>query len=91
MIVASAPGRCGLVGNPTDMYGGSVLSCATRERALCALNPYVREITLTVSGQSQIIRSAGDLALRDGDYLKYRAGGAPGARSRSLTHRAVPP
>ena len=35
MITATAPGRCGLVGNPTDMYGGSVLSCSTRERARC--------------------------------------------------------
>jgi galactokinase/mevalonate kinase-like predicted kinase len=29
----SAPGRCGIVGNPTDMYGGSVISCSIRERA----------------------------------------------------------
>ena len=38
MILASAPGRCGLVGNPTDMYGGSVLSLSTRERAHCTLS-----------------------------------------------------
>ncbi len=36
-IVASAPGRCGIVGNPTDMYGGSVLSCTVQERAVCRL------------------------------------------------------
>jgi len=29
----SAPGRCGIVGNPSDMYGGAVISCSTRERA----------------------------------------------------------
>ncbi len=32
-ITYSAPGRCGIVGNPSDMYGGSVISCSTRERA----------------------------------------------------------
>jgi galactokinase len=37
VIVASAPGRCGVLGNPTDMYGGSVISCSTRERAFCEL------------------------------------------------------
>ncbi len=32
-ITYSAPGRCGIVGNPSDMYGGSVISCSTAERA----------------------------------------------------------
>ena len=68
MIHASAPGRCGLVGNPTDMYGGSVLSCSTRERARCTLSRG-KELVITVSGQSQTLRSADDLALRPGDYL----------------------
>ena len=69
MIHASAPGRCGLVGNPTDMYGGSVLSCSTRERAKCALNQNTREFRITVSGQSQTLHTADDLVLRPGDYL----------------------
>ncbi len=68
MIQASAPGRCGLVGNPTDMYGGSVLSLSTRERAFCTLTE-ADEMTITVSGQSQVLRSAEDLALWPGDYL----------------------
>ena len=68
MIHASAPGRCGLVGNPTDMYGGSVLSCSTRERARCTLSRG-KELVITVSGQSQTLRSVDDLALRPGDYL----------------------
>lgn len=37
MIISSAPGRCGIVGNPTDLYGGSVISCSTVERAYCTL------------------------------------------------------
>ena len=68
MIQASAPGRCGLVGNPTDMYGGSVLSLSTRQRAHCSLTE-AEQMTITVSGQSQMLRSAEDLALRSGDYL----------------------
>ena len=32
-ITYSAPGRCGIVGNPSDMYGGSVISCSISERA----------------------------------------------------------
>ena len=69
MIHASAPGRCGLIGNPTDMYGGSVLSCSTRERARCTVSQNTREFIITVSGQSEALRSADDLALRPGDYL----------------------
>lgn len=69
MILATAPGRCGLIGNPTDMYGGSVISCSTKERARCSLDSAADRITITVSGQSQTIRSTADLALRDGDYL----------------------
>jgi len=68
MIQASAPGRCGLVGNPTDMYGGSVLSLSTRERAHCTLTE-ASEMTISVSGQSQTLHSVDDLALRPGDYL----------------------
>ncbi len=67
-IQASAPGRCGLVGNPTDMYGGSVLSLSTRERAHCSLMES-EQMTITVSGQSQALSSAKDLELRPGDYL----------------------
>jgi galactokinase/mevalonate kinase-like predicted kinase len=32
-VVCSAPGRAGIIGNPTDMYGGSVLSCSVEMRA----------------------------------------------------------
>jgi len=36
-VVASAPGRCGIVGNPSDIYGGNVLSCSIPSRATCRL------------------------------------------------------
>lgn len=36
-FVASAPGRCGIIGNPSDIYGGQVLSCSIPARAICRL------------------------------------------------------
>jgi galactokinase/mevalonate kinase-like predicted kinase len=36
-FVASAPGRCGIIGNPSDVYGGRVLSCSLPARATCRL------------------------------------------------------
>jgi galactokinase/mevalonate kinase-like predicted kinase len=36
-ITASAPGRCGIIGNPSDIYGGNVLSCSLPVRARCKL------------------------------------------------------
>lgn len=37
VIQASAPGRCGIVGNPSDIYGGVVLSSSIPARATCRL------------------------------------------------------
>ena len=69
MIFATAPGRCGLVGNPTDMYGGSVLSCATGVRAWARLTPHTETLQITVSGQNKTLTSPDDLTQRPGDYL----------------------
>ena len=61
MIVASAPGRCGVLGNPTDMYGGSVISCSLSERATCTLSDS-DELTLEAdNGECQIITSLAEL------------------------------
>ncbi len=49
-ILASAPGRCGIIGNPTDMYGGSVLSCSIAPRAYALVEPADR-LTLVSLGQ----------------------------------------
>lgn len=67
MIVSSAPGRCGIIGNPTDMYGGSVISCSTVERAQCQLTDS-ENLILSVSGVTQTISTHADLQL-DGNYL----------------------
>ncbi len=39
LLTVSAPGRAGIIGNPTDMYGGAVLSCTVGMRARVVLTP----------------------------------------------------
>ena len=41
-IRCSAPGRAGIIGNPSDMYGGTVISTAIPLRARCTLEPAAR-------------------------------------------------
>jgi galactokinase/mevalonate kinase-like predicted kinase len=66
-MVASAPGRCGIVGNPTDMYGGSVISCSTRERAYVSIEP--SEALILEADQGPVaIRQRADLQLK-GDHV----------------------
>jgi len=74
-LVASAPGRAGIIGNPTDMYGGSVLSCSMEMRAcatITSLEPSSLsgassgslrglEIVLETSGEKRQIASRSDL------------------------------
>lgn len=67
-IRAHAPGRCGIVGNPTDMYGGCVLSCTTQERAFCELEPRGEETLFQNEDQHSLVRSKEDLRLQ-GDKL----------------------
>jgi len=57
-----------LVGNPTDMYGGSVLSCSLSERATCGLDASAHLIVEADDGTSQTIEATDDLAPR-GDRL----------------------
>jgi galactokinase/mevalonate kinase-like predicted kinase len=63
MIQATAPGRCGIIGNPTDMYGGSLISCSTIERATCTLEDNVHGIVVEVSGERQVVTTRDDLRL----------------------------
>jgi galactokinase/mevalonate kinase-like predicted kinase len=67
VIIATAPGRCGIVGNPTDMYGGCVISVSTVERARCVLEP-CEGIRITSSGESCEIHGPEDLEIR-GDRI----------------------
>lgn len=63
-VTASAPGRVGFVGNPTDMYGGSVISCSTKERARVTIQPADRLI-LDAGAEQRIIASPDDLVTRE--------------------------
>ena len=62
-IEASAPGRCGIVGNPTDMYGGSVISCTTRERATCRLSDSSKGVRLVNGDESRFLANQNDAVL----------------------------
>ena len=67
-IIATAPGRCGIVGNPSDMYGGSVLSCSVQERAECRLITDADALALTNEDESATLHTVADFAMR-GDKL----------------------
>lgn len=66
-FLCTAPGRAGIIGNPTDMYGGTVISCSTAERAAVLVEPADR-LTFEVAGRRCAVRSPRDLAL-DGSYF----------------------
>ena len=59
-VVCSAPGRAGIIGNPTDMYGGSVLSCSVGLRARVAIST-ASELLLETAGRQCRIASREDL------------------------------
>lgn len=67
MIVASAPGRCGVIGNPTDMYGGSVISCSTAERAYASVTA-ADDLILEADQGPVVIHQRADLQLK-GDHV----------------------
>lgn len=65
-VIASAPGRCGIIGNPTDMYGGSVLSCTIPQRGYVSVRPADRLIL--ESDQGVITISTRDDLRQRGDH-----------------------
>jgi len=60
VITYSAPGRCGIVGNPSDMYGGSVISCSTKERAVVTVEDS-DALEFEVGGEVRTVRKEADL------------------------------
>lgn len=72
IIRSSAPGRAGIIGNPTDMYGGSVISCSIQERATVVLKPS-EELILDSGSEQYRITSADDFAIRGDDFDIARA------------------
>ncbi len=71
-IVSSAPGRAGIVGNPTDIYGGCVISCSVGMRANVVITPHPT-LSLITANEEFIISKPADLALRGDRYDIVRA------------------
>jgi galactokinase/mevalonate kinase-like predicted kinase len=71
-IRASAPGRCGIIGNPTDMYGGSVLSCSIPRRATVTLTE-CEILTLETGGQTRVLQDRTDFHIRGDRFDVPRA------------------
>ena len=72
-IVVSAPGRAGIIGNPSDMYGGAVLSCTTPQRAYATIEPAEQLSLVDGSGAALTIRAKGDLHIRGDQFDLARA------------------
>ncbi len=64
MIHVSAPGRGGIIGNPSDIYGGTVVSCTIPERAeaVVAESP---KLIFDIYGHYQVIETEADLQYSD--------------------------
>jgi galactokinase/mevalonate kinase-like predicted kinase len=69
---ASAPGRCGIVGNPTDMYGGSVLSCSIPRRATVTISGS-EILTLDTGGETRVLRDRTDFHMQGDRFDVPRA------------------
>jgi len=68
-IIASAPGRAGILGNPTDGYGGSVISCSLAERAKVTLSPISKKgLEVKLGEESIVLSSRSDFRLQ-GDFF----------------------
>ena len=68
----SAPARANLIGNPSDLYGGVILSCSVPLRASVALEP-AEVMELRTRGEAFRIEGSADLALRGDAFDIARA------------------
>ena len=68
----TAPGRAGIVGNPTDMYGGAVLACSVPLRAWVEIRP-ADTLTLETAGATARFRDMDDLRMRGDSFDLARA------------------
>jgi len=71
-VVCSAPGRAGIIGNPTDMYGGSVISCSVGMRARVTVTP-AEGLVLATNGEECAIKGRDDLRPRSDRFDIPRA------------------
>ena len=66
-IRCSAPGRAGIVGNPSDMYGGSVISCTIQERATVTIQE-ADALAIESAGETLVVKTKEDLDISN-DYF----------------------
>jgi galactokinase/mevalonate kinase-like predicted kinase len=72
VVVCSAPGRAGIIGNPTDMYGGAVLSCSMGLRARVTVRT-APDLVLEAGGEQYRVASRRDLRPRGDQFDLARA------------------
>jgi len=71
-VICSAPGRAGIIGNPTDMYGGAVISCSVGMRARVTVMPSTH-LVLETGGEECEIAGRDDLRPRRDRFDVARA------------------
>ncbi len=71
-VFCSAPGRAGIIGNPSDMYGGAVLSCSMGMRARVTVIS-AAELALESGGEECRIADRADLHPRGDQFDLARA------------------
>ena len=71
-IVATAPGRAGIIGNPTDGYGGAVLSSTLAERAHVVIET-ADEFRVKVGELATVFRAPRDYLLKNDRFDVVRA------------------
>ena len=71
-LVVTAPGRAGILGNPTDGYGGSVMSCSLEQRARVALSPS-EDLEIVIGDEAIRLRGLHDFQLRKDRFDVARA------------------
>lgn len=72
VITASAPGRAGIIGNPTDGYGGVVISCSLKQRAYVRLSP-AKVMEFKINNRTLLVRKKEDRRLKGDEFDIFRA------------------
>ena len=73
IVVATAPGRAGILGNPTDGYGGSVVSCSVAYRARVEIEE-AADLCVTIGDQTTVFTDDRlDFVLKDDLFDCVRA------------------
>ncbi|MFW6269626.1 MAG: hypothetical protein ACOC4G_06060 [Bacillota bacterium] len=72
MIIGKSPGRAGIIGNPTDGYGGAMIACSIPYQATAILTPSSK-LELKMGSKKTTIDWKNDLKLQDDCFDLARA------------------